>query len=717
MSTALRRLRFVGSWVVAVVLVVAVLPRAVAVSWHGVLPVLASVPWPAALALLGLWLLGLYVHSFVLTAAVPGLTHRRALTLNLTGSAVANVVPLGGAAGVELNRRMMRAWGIDGRAFTGYTFLTNLWDVGSKLLLPVVALAALARAGEAVSPQVQTASLVTGVGFVVVAAGAAFVLSSARGAVALGQLLEGSARRGLRLLGRDRELDLAAALLDVRAQCVGLVARGWLRMSAGMAGYVALQAVLLGMCLHLTGGGNTWPEVLAAFAVERALTIVPVTPGGVGVADLGLVGVLLAFGGDPVSVTGAAVLYRAFVFAVEIPVGSGALGAWLLGQRLSASRARQAAARSVATPPHRVAHVTDVFLPRLGGIETHVDDLVRHQRAAGLAAEVLTPVSPAGSGVAEPAWVRRLTAADARRAVAGYDVVHVHLSLFSPFGVGVARAAARSGVPVLVTVHSMWSGAGGLLRLAGWAGLRRWPVAWSAVSGAAADSFGRALGGVTVTALPNAVDVDSWRSHAAGPPAAPVTIVSVMRLMPRKRPLQLLRAYAAVRRLTGEDVRLVLVGDGPLRRRAERYVRRHGLGGHVRITGRLPRAAVRDELAAASVYVAPAPKESFGIAALEARCVGLPVVARRGSGVAEFVRDRVEGLLVGSDAELVAALADLVADRDLRERIAAHNRRVAPAFDWGDALVRTSALYEVAAHAVDARPALATGPALVAAEA
>ena len=177
------RLRFALSWIIALGLVVAVLPRAVDVSWHGVLPVLGLVHWRAAFVLLGLWFLGLYVHSFVLTAAAPSLTHRRALTLNLTGSAVSNVVPLGGAAGVELNRRMMKAWGIDGRAFTGYTFLTNLWDVGSKLLLPVIGLVVLARAGEDVAPQVQTASLVAGLGFIALVASATVVLLRPRGAV------------------------------------------------------------------------------------------------------------------------------------------------------------------------------------------------------------------------------------------------------------------------------------------------------------------------------------------------------------------------------------------------------------------------------------------------------------------------------------------------------------------------------------------------------
>ena len=307
-SPAWARVRFVASWLLALALLVFVLPRAVSISWHGVLPVLRTVHWPTALALVALWLLGLWVHSFVLTAAAPSLSHRRALTLNVTGSAIANVVPLGGAAGVELNRRMMRAWGIDTRAFAGFTFLTNLWDVGAKLLLPLVGVAALVRADEAVMPQLRTVSLVAGLGFVGLVAAAGTLLSSPRGAVRLGHFLDALVDRSLRPVGRRHRHDLTGAMLDIRRECAGLVSRGWLRMSMGITGYVALQFALLAACVRLTGGGVTWADVLAAFAVERLLTVVPITPGGVGVADLGLVGVLLALGGDPTGVAAAAVL-------------------------------------------------------------------------------------------------------------------------------------------------------------------------------------------------------------------------------------------------------------------------------------------------------------------------------------------------------------------------------------------------------------------------
>jgi phosphatidylinositol alpha 1,6-mannosyltransferase len=76
--------------------------------------------------------------------------------------------------------------------------------------------------------------------------------------------------------------------------------------------------------------------------------------------------------------------------------------------------------------------------------------------------------------------------------------------------------------------------------------------------------------------------------------------------------------------------------------------------------------------------VAPAPRESFGLAALEARAAGVPVVARAQSGVTDFVRPGKEGLLGRTFDELVASVARLVRDAELRRSIAEHNRETEP---------------------------------------
>ena len=323
-------------------------------------------------------------------------------------------------------------------------------------------------------------------------------------------------------------------------------------------------------------------------------------------------------------------------------------------------------------------------------------------------------LTPSTADRDDPPWVRRMPLRQARQVISQYDVAHVHISMLSPYGIGVARAAMAAGVPTVITVHSMWAGAGGTLRLATVVALRRWPVVWSAVSAATAETFRRSLGPAPVAVLSNAIDVTSWRHGISATSVvndqSVITLVSVMRLMPRKRPMKLLKIFEQVRALTpGCQVQLLIVGDGPQRRRIERYVQRRGLGSDVCLTGRLPRSELLAQLRSASIYVAPAPKESFGIAALEARSAGLPVVAHRVSGVREFIRDRVDGMLVADDDEMSVAIADLVLDEELRGRVSSHNRRVAPLFDWSDALIRTDELYRKAVERVSARSSDALG--------
>ena len=197
----------------------------------------------------------------------------------------------------------------------------------------------------------------------------------------------------------------------------------------------------------------------------------------------------------------------------------------------------------------RVLHVTDYYLPRLGGIEMHVSDLVAHQRLSGVDASVAT--TTAAGPVPDPDWVHRLgstlspLAADEAlsrllRATAP-DVVHVHVSVWSPLAMLAARRAARMGVPTLVTVHSLWSGYGPVPALArSLLRLRSLPLHWSAVSDRAAQPVRAVLGpGIPVDVLPNAVDVQSWRVTPREPDVP--TIVSVMRLARTKRPLPLAR--------------------------------------------------------------------------------------------------------------------------------------------------------------------------------
>ena len=367
----------------------------------------------------------------------------------------------------------------------------------------------------------------------------------------------------------------------------------------------------------------------------------------------------------------------------------------------------------------KIAHVSDFYLPRLGGIETHVSDLAELQRAAGHDVQVITSTpGPQGPDV------RRVTQAFRRphtlhplavRAGIGalhdldVDVVHAHLGVGSPLAYFLARAAARDGIPTLVTVHSMWAGVGPIMStmdaLGGWSTL---PITWSAVSGAAAAPVRRLLPpGTQIRVLANGIDQDRWRLPAAVVQPGELVLGAVMRLAWRKRPLALLRIVRRAqmtlqRRGDKTRLRLLVAGDGPRQEAMEAYLRRHSMTDQVDLRGRLDRHQVRQLLGASHVFLAPADLESFGIAALEARCVGLPVVAKADSGVSEFIAHEREGLLCGSDDDMADAVVRLVRDRALRLRIAAYNRTVDCPVSWGTLLQKTDAAYTSACLAQEA---------------
>ena len=307
----------------------------------------------------------------------------------------------------------------------------------------------------------------------------------------------------------------------------------------------------------------------------------------------------------------------------------------------------------------KIAHVTDFYLPRLGGIEMQVADLAAHQQAQGHQVTVIT--SSPSQGYPDPLdgprvvrvtdALRRPRAIHPRAPFLGaaallegdFDAVHVHVGVGSPLAFWAALFAARRGLPTVITVHSLWAWVYPIFKsldLVG--GFSRQPIRWTAVSEAAARPVRRIIAApATVTVLPNGIEPQDWRVERAVRPDDELLIVAVMRLAPRKRPLHLVRMLRATRERTPAGTRLqaVIVGDGPERPTLERYLRRHGMTGWVSLPGRQTREQIRELYRRADVFVAPADLESFWIAALEARCAGVPVVAKAQTGIAEFIQD------------------------------------------------------------------------------
>ena len=353
-----------------------------------------------------------------------------------------------------------------------------------------------------------------------------------------------------------------------------------------------------------------------------------------------------------------------------------------------------------------IALVCDWYAPRRGGIETHLDGLATRLMARGDEVHVIT--STPGDAIVNGVRVHRLDVP--RLPLAGVafapvaskigrlldrervDVVHSHVSIVSPVALAGGLAAARAHRPSVLTFHSfvpftpiLAGVTGGLL------GAARWPAVMTAVSGRVAREVATFARDASFTLLPNAIDTTFWRPAESPGDRRAVRLIYAGRLQSKKRPRLLLGVLRELRR---HSFTLTIVGAGPLEADLRRGVRALGLEAQVDFTGWLQPDRLREALRASDVFLSTAMRESFGIAALEARAVGVPVIAMRDSAVADFIDHERSGLLAGDDDAFIRETVRLVEDEGLRGRIARHNRETTVPFDWDHTLALHDAAYD-----------------------
>jgi glycosyltransferase involved in cell wall biosynthesis len=189
----------------------------------------------------------------------------------------------------------------------------------------------------------------------------------------------------------------------------------------------------------------------------------------------------------------------------------------------------------------------------------------------------------------------------------------------------------------------------------------------------------------------------------------PVTFASAMRLHRKKRPRQLVAAFAEALRRAGTPARLVLAGAGPESNALRRAIPALP-SGTVELIDWQDAAALRDLYAAADAFVLPTRREAFGIAALEARAAGLPVIAWADAGCREFLRHDRNALLCESDSEFSSAMARFIREPSLRRRLADADSPLEP-YDWDAVLRKHERVYELATTLRSRVPAPAAAPA------
>ena len=139
----------------------AVLGMALAAVMIGALPWFTSTTWgeighhldlvgpKASAECMGIMLLGLAIYTFTLSAALPGLSHLKASIINVSGAAVSNILPGGGAVGMASTYMMLRSWGFARRNISTGLIVSGIWNVLFRIGMPLLGIAAVSQSTDA----------------------------------------------------------------------------------------------------------------------------------------------------------------------------------------------------------------------------------------------------------------------------------------------------------------------------------------------------------------------------------------------------------------------------------------------------------------------------------------------------------------------------------------------------------------------------------------
>jgi len=265
------------------------------------------------------------------------------------------------------------------------------------------------------------------------------------------------------------------------------------------------------------------------------------------------------------------------------------------------------------------------------------------------------------------------------------DLIHAHAPL--PCGHAAMLLSAELGLPYVVSVHGLdafsTEQVGG--RAGEWCRRISQAVYRSSrrvvcISEHVREQVLEGTGPTCRTSVVyNGVDPKLF-SPSSEPPSAEsasggLVVLSVGNLIPIKGHELLIRAVAS---LAFEFPELILqvIGDGGERSRLEIVAQQLKIDERVQFLGRQSRRQVAAAMRRCAVFALPSRYEGLGCVYLEAMCVGKPVIACRGQGIAEVIKHGSNGFLVGPDneKELELALGMLLRDETRRRNLGAAAR-------------------------------------------
>jgi putative heme transporter len=284
-----------------------------------------------SLSLLAATLFNLFTYWLANQAALPGLRLSQSVVVTQTGTSVANTLPAGGAIAIGVTYAILESWGFTAGEATLFVGVTGIWNIFTKLALPVLALALLVLTGNTYPALVGAAA----VGIAVLAGAVillALVFKSKAMARRVGEFLGRVVSAVLKPFRKAPIMDMGDRAVKFRKETIVLVERRWLRLTwTTVLSQIALFFVLLLSLRHMGVSEQdvATVEVFAVYAFSRLLSSVPITPGGVGVIDLGYIAGLSAFKeGEHAAIVAGVLIFRVLTYGIQIPIGAFTYFVW-----------------------------------------------------------------------------------------------------------------------------------------------------------------------------------------------------------------------------------------------------------------------------------------------------------------------------------------------------------------------------------------------------
>jgi len=298
-----------------------------------VLPSLSAVfgAWPRLATLSPLWLIiGLLaeVGSFTCGFGTQRIVLRSrrwfaVVTAGLAGNAVTNTLPGGDAAGAAVQFRMLSAAGVNTDTAAGGLAASSLLGIGGLLLLPVLSLPTVVGSPR-INHTLESAALIGVAGFLVYLGLGSLLLRTEKPLRALakaGQWIWNTVRRP-----HPRQQGLEDRLLRQRDEIRRALGREWKQVFALVVGRLGLDYLCLLAALRATGSQPRIWLVLLAYSAAGVIALFPVTPGGLGIVEASLSGLLVLAGVKSGSAVVATLAYRLDQYWLPTLAGAVAYG-------------------------------------------------------------------------------------------------------------------------------------------------------------------------------------------------------------------------------------------------------------------------------------------------------------------------------------------------------------------------------------------------------